>query len=166
MGQWVRLLIPREVSQWLIATFSILLTLLFLAFFFTDGTDLGLLRSTGLDSTERIIQVLERGSDGQPTKVIVEGGTQGDPIVLDDLKGSIDGDRVRVREVPGQVVWSQTKYQHASIVPGLLGRGLGPLLTGFAVIFLINLRWHLKPTTDFAGWGTGPPSTPPPSSQP
>jgi hypothetical protein len=162
--QWLRLLLPREVSQWVIAALAVLMSLLFLAFFFTDGTDLGLLRASGFDSTERIVQVLQRGPDGQPSKVIVEGGTQADPFVLDDLTGSLVGDRVRVREVPGQVVWSETKYHHASVLPSLLGRGLGPLLAGFAVIFLLNLRWHLKPTTDFT-WAPTPradPTGPPP----
>jgi hypothetical protein len=167
---WVRLFRPTALWQWLCAVFAVLVTFMIMSFLMTGGSDLQQLRSAGQDATVRIIQVLDKDANGVPTKVVVEGGTETQPIILDQLDGSLVGNEVKVREIPGEVVWSQTKYHHESLLKGALVSFFLPLGLGFLPIFVANLREERRPTTDLY-WGARQPegggaSGPPPAVDP
>ncbi len=167
---WVRLFRPTALWQWLCAVFALLITFMIMSFLMTGASDLQQLRSAGQDTTVQILQVLATDKNGAPTKVIVEGGTETQPLVLDQLEGSIVGNEVRVREIPGDVVWSQTKYHHESLLKGALVSFFLPMGLGFLPIFVANLREERRPTTDLY-WGVRPSqaggaSGPPPAADP
>lgn len=142
----LRLLRPVEIWHWIVLTFAICLTLLLLSFYATGDTDLQQLRNEGHDDMLVISQVLEQDAHGNPTKVVVGGS------VLDDLAGSVVGHQVHVR-IAGDTIWSRTKFEHASLVQGIILAALVPLLLAIAAIFLGKLRYELRPTSTLT-WGS------------
>jgi hypothetical protein len=146
----IDLLRPRELWHWIALGFAGLLVLLLLSFYATGDTDLQNLRNDGRDDVVDISQVLEHDAAGHPTKVVA-GGT-----VLDDLAGSVDGNTVHVRTA-GDITWSRTKYESASLVQGILLAMLVPPLLAFALIVIGNIRYARRPFTDLTWHATDQP---------
>jgi hypothetical protein len=142
----IGLLRPRELWHWIALAFAGCLVLLLLSFYATGDTDLQNLRNDGRYDTVTISQVLEHDAAGHPTKVVA-GGT-----VLDNLAGSVDGNTVHVRTA-GDITWSRTKYEHASLVQGILLAMLVPALLAFVVIVIGNIRYARRPYSDLT-WGS------------
>ena len=142
-----------QLWHWIGLTFAGCLTLLLLSFYATGDTDLQHLRNEGHDDLLVISQVIERDAQGNPTKVVVGAS------VLDNLKGSVVGDQVHVR-IAGDVMWSRTKFQGASLIQGVVTGAAAPLLVALGLIFVGNLRYKRRPTSDLT-WGSAAQPRPP-----
>jgi hypothetical protein len=144
---------PRSLGTWIVYLLALPVVLLTLANAATGTTDIQQLREQGENAVVKIVDVRERGADGQPTKVVVDNVLDGVYHELDDLAGSIQGDSVRVRVyAPATVMMSETKYEHASLLKEVLAVSLLPLLFAAAVVAAMQWR-QVYGRTSPSYWG-------------